>query len=96
MWSGKRPKLYCLFHLSIQRDFNNIIVKGTAFNFRHIYENIVGRSVQSALETATQLRNLSGHNLAGDDIFEEHAIFTRLAEQLADAILVGLKVYRVR
>jgi hypothetical protein len=79
-----------------KRDFDNIVVKSGAPNYRHIYESIAGRSVQSALDVATQLRNLSGHDLARDDIFDEHAIYSRLTEQLADATLIALKLYGAR
>lgn len=59
----------------------------SARNFREIIDGIKGSTIEIAFSTAAKSRNVTGHTLQLEDVFDNRANFQLIFEQIINAYL---------
>lgn len=62
-------------------------ISTSAHAMTDVLASCVDHSIKSSFETTIKLRNLTGHNLVRDDIFDRPAVYQKLVEQEMNALL---------
>ncbi len=76
---------------NFKKDFNNK-VNTSSNSLREIVDNIKANDIETSFNTASQIRNTTGHNLVWDNIFDTPSNYEALFEQQVNAIFYVISV----